>query len=110
MIDRFAAPLTRIALLSTLILFLEMLLVRWLGTELRVFAYLQNGVLVAAFLGLGLGARNARQPVRLLPLTRRGAGARGRGVQNRARRQLGNRRRPHRHLRPHPREPLEAGA
>jgi spermidine synthase len=44
-----------------------MLLVRWVGTELRIFAYLQNSVLVAAFLGLGLGARNARQPVRLFP-------------------------------------------
>jgi SAM-dependent methyltransferase len=61
------APLARIALLSALILFVEMLLVRWVGTELRVFAYLQNAVLVAAFLGLGLGCRNARAPVRLLP-------------------------------------------
>ncbi|HVR70056.1 MAG TPA: methyltransferase domain-containing protein, partial [Vicinamibacteria bacterium] len=52
---------------SALILFEEMLLVRWVGTELRVFAYLQNGVLVAAFLGLGLGARSSRRPVRLLP-------------------------------------------
>jgi len=60
-------PLARIAFVSTLVMFLEMLLVRWVGTELRVFAYLQNGVLVAAFLGLGLGARNARQPARLLP-------------------------------------------
>lgn len=50
--------------LSALILYLEMLLVRWIGTELRIFAYLQNGVLVAGFLGLGLGCRNARRPVR----------------------------------------------
>jgi SAM-dependent methyltransferase len=67
MLSPQAAPLTRIALLSVLIMFLEMLLIRWAGTELRVFAYLQNGILVAAFLGLGLGARNARQPARLLP-------------------------------------------
>ena len=33
----------RLAALSALILFLEMLLVRWVGTELRIFAYLQNG-------------------------------------------------------------------
>ena len=59
--------LRRIFALSVLILFLEMLLVRWIGTEIRVFAYLQNGVLVAAFLGLGLGLRNAREPARLLP-------------------------------------------
>jgi SAM-dependent methyltransferase len=60
-------PLARIGFLSVLIMFLAMLLIRWVGTELRVFAYLQNGVLVAAFLGLGLGARNARQPARLFP-------------------------------------------
>jgi len=67
MLSRQSWPLARIAFLSVLIMFLEMLLIRWVGTELRVFAYLQNGVLVAAFLGLGLGARNARQPARLLP-------------------------------------------
>jgi SAM-dependent methyltransferase len=61
------SSLVRIFLLSAEILFLEMLLIRWIGTEVRVFAYLQNGVLVAAFLGLGLGARQARDPVRVLP-------------------------------------------
>jgi len=60
-------PMLRIAALSALILFLEMLLVRWIGTEVRIFAYLQNGVLVAAFLGLGLGCRYPDAPVRLLP-------------------------------------------
>jgi len=53
----------RIALVSAVALFLEMLLVRWVGTEVRIFAYLQNGVLVATFLGLGLGCRNADRPV-----------------------------------------------
>ena len=67
MLSPQAALLARIAFLSVLIMFLEMLLIRWVGTELRVFAYLQNGVLVAAFLGLGLGARNSRRPARLLP-------------------------------------------
>jgi SAM-dependent methyltransferase len=57
----------RIAALSALILFLEMLLVRWVGTELRIFAYLQNGVLVATFLGLGVGCWRSREPARLLP-------------------------------------------
>ena len=61
------SPLIRIGFLSALAMFLEMLLVRWVGTELRVFAYLQNGVLVAAFLGMGLGFRSARKPARLLP-------------------------------------------
>src|SRR6185369_14858469 len=64
-----AAPGGALALvvLSALILFLEMLLVRWVGTELRIFAYLQNGVLVATFLGLGLGCWQAARPARLLP-------------------------------------------
>jgi hypothetical protein len=61
--------LLRIGLLSALILFLEMALIRWVSTEIRIFAYVQNGVLVAAFLGLGLGARNSRKPLRLLPAT-----------------------------------------
>ncbi len=62
-----ARDLLRIGLVSALVLFAEMLLIRWIGTELRVFAYLQNAVLVAAFLGLGVGLRDAREPVRLLP-------------------------------------------
>ncbi len=58
--------MARITLVSALILFLEMLLIRWIGTEVRVFAYLQNGVLIAAFLGLGMGLRNSRARVRTL--------------------------------------------
>jgi hypothetical protein len=64
---RDAPNLARLGLLSALILFLEMALIRWVGTEIRIFAYVQNGVLVAAFLGLGLGARSSRQPIRVLP-------------------------------------------
>lgn len=62
-----SGSLTRIAAISALILFLEMLLIRWVGTEVRVFAYLQNAVLVATFLGLGLGCRSARRPIAILP-------------------------------------------
>jgi len=57
----------RIFLLSALILYVEMLLIRWIGTEIRVFAYLQNGVLVAAFLGMGLGLRHSRARSSLWP-------------------------------------------
>jgi hypothetical protein len=61
-----------IFLISVLGLFLEMLLIRWIGTEIMIFAYLQNTVLVVCFLGLGLGCFTSREPVDirdlLLPL------------------------------------------
>ena len=56
------AGLRAIFLISVLGLFLEMLLIRWIGTEVRIFAYLQNTILVACFLGLGLGCFSCRQP------------------------------------------------
>jgi spermidine synthase len=52
-----------IFLLSVLGLFLEMMLIRWVSTELRIFAYLQNTVLVVCFLGLGMGCWSCRRPV-----------------------------------------------
>ncbi len=42
-------------LISFSSLYLEMLLIRWIGTEIRVFAYFQNLALIACFLGFGLG-------------------------------------------------------
>ena len=36
-------------------LFLELLLIRWIGTEVRIFACLQNTVLVVCFLGDWVG-------------------------------------------------------
>ncbi|MGE3818281.1 MAG: hypothetical protein AB7I30_02510 [Isosphaeraceae bacterium] len=59
-------------LLSVAGLFLELVLIRWVSTEIRIFAYLQNTVLVVCFLGLGVGALSCRKPVAvreiLLPL------------------------------------------
>lgn len=52
-----------IFLISVIGLFLEMLLIRWIGSEVRIFAYLQNTILIACFLGLGLGCFTSRQPV-----------------------------------------------
>ncbi len=54
-----------IFLVSVLALFLEMLLIRWIGTEIRIFAYLQNTILVASFLGLGLGSFTSGQSIAL---------------------------------------------
>ncbi len=36
-------------------LYIEIMMIRWIGTELRVFAYFQNLSLIACFLGFGLG-------------------------------------------------------
>ncbi len=64
--------------ISVLGLYLELLLIRWIGTEIRIFAYLQNTVLVVCFLGLGVGLFTSRQPIRptrgLLALTALAAG------------------------------------
>ena len=57
-----ANPTWGIFLMSVLALFLEMMLIRWVGAEVRIFAYLQNTVLIVCFLGLGLGCFTARQP------------------------------------------------
>src|ERR1044071_3779942 len=52
-----------IFIISILGLFLETLFIRWIGTEIRIFAYLQNTVLVACFLGLGLGLFTSNKPI-----------------------------------------------
>src|SRR5215470_867320 len=40
-------------------LYLEIMLIRWIGTEVRLFAYFQNLTLIACFLGFGLGCYRA---------------------------------------------------
>ncbi len=40
---------------SFLGLFCELMIIRWLATEIRIFAYFKNLPLMSAFLGLGLG-------------------------------------------------------
>ena len=54
----------QLILASFLTLFAELALIRWLGTEVRVFAYVKNLALLVAFLGFGLGCALARYPVR----------------------------------------------
>ena len=46
-------------LVSFTALYIEILLIRWSGTEIRVFAYFQNLSLIACFLGFGLGCYRA---------------------------------------------------
>jgi hypothetical protein len=42
-------------LMSALALYMEVVVIRWMAAEIRMFAYLKNLALLAAFLGLGLG-------------------------------------------------------
>ena len=56
-----ASPTLALFLISAVGLFLELLLIRWVSTEIRIFAYLQNCVLVVCFLGLGMGCWDARR-------------------------------------------------
>lgn len=58
----------RLALASMLSLFLEMLMIRWVSSEIPVFAYFKNVVLIASFLGFGLGYYLCRRTIRLLAL------------------------------------------
>jgi len=48
-----------LALISFACLYFEMIVVRWLASDVRVFAYLKNLPLLASFLGLGLGCVRA---------------------------------------------------
>jgi hypothetical protein len=79
-----------IFLISVLGLFLEMLLIHWIGTEIRIFAYLPHIMLIVCFLDLGLGCFTNRQSIRLrqmliplciltlvlaMPFSRKGLGA-----------------------------------
>ncbi|MBN9121811.1 MAG: hypothetical protein J0I06_22165 [Planctomycetes bacterium] len=69
---RFLADRRTLALflISAVGLFLELLLIRWIGTEIRIFAYLQNTVLVVCFLGLGMGCWDCRKPFALRDVLR----------------------------------------
>ena len=57
----------QLAFWSLLSLFLELLMIRWISSEIRVFAYFKNFVLIACFLGFGLGCYLSRRRVSLLP-------------------------------------------
>jgi SAM-dependent methyltransferase len=61
----------KLALISFVSLFLELAIIRWLASEVRIFAYFKNLPLFAAFLGLGAGliiAPSRRNYFRYTPL------------------------------------------
>ena len=55
--------------MSTLVLFLELLLVRWIGTEVRIFAFLGNLILLVSLFGTGLGCFDANRRLSLASLS-----------------------------------------
>jgi SAM-dependent methyltransferase len=57
---------TRVFLISLAGLFLELLLIRWLSSEVRILAYFKNLALIACYLGFGLGCYLARRRINLL--------------------------------------------
>lgn len=59
----------QLVLISVAGLFLEMLMIRWVSSEIRIFAYFKNFVLVACFLGFGLGCYLCRRRVQVMALT-----------------------------------------
>src|SRR5438093_8022242 len=54
------APGCGLFLISFLSLYFEMIVIRWLSSEIRIFAYLKNLPLIASFLGLGVGCACAK--------------------------------------------------
>src|SRR5207237_228540 len=55
----------RLAVATFAILVLELAMIRWLTTQIRIAAYFANLVLLAAFLGMGLGVGLGRHAARL---------------------------------------------
>ena len=58
----------QLMLVSLLSLFLGMLMIRWVSSEIRIFAYFKNFVLVACFLGFGLGCYLCRRRIQLIAM------------------------------------------
>jgi SAM-dependent methyltransferase len=59
---------TRLAIVSLFGLFLELLMIRWVSSEIAIFAYFKNFVLVACYLGFGLGCYLSKRRINLLAL------------------------------------------
>jgi hypothetical protein len=53
---------------SVLGMFFEMMMIRWVSSEIRIFAYFKNFVLVACFFGFGLGCYFGKRRINLIAL------------------------------------------
>ncbi|MEO6325628.1 MAG: hypothetical protein ABIT01_12685 [Thermoanaerobaculia bacterium] len=59
----------KLAVATYAVLALELTLIRWMSQQIRIFAYLNNILLMASFLGLGLGVALARRRPGLIHAT-----------------------------------------
>ena len=57
----------RLVLLAFLVLFVELALIRWTGSNIVYLSFFTNFVLLGSFLGIGLGFLRAKSPVNLFP-------------------------------------------
>lgn len=57
----------RLVLASALMLFLELALIRWLGSNVLHLSYFSNFVLLGSFLGIGIGFLLSRRRLTLIP-------------------------------------------
>ena len=60
--------LARLAIVSMFSMFLELLMIRWISTEITMFAYFKNLVLISCFLGFGVGCYLSRRRISLVCL------------------------------------------
>src|SRR5437764_15116900 len=67
MFNESAGVRTRIFLLSFTLLFFELLCIRWIPAYVRYLSYFTNFILLASFLGMGLGILAARRPTFRFP-------------------------------------------
>jgi hypothetical protein len=63
-----ASRALRLGLGTFAILALELAIIRWMSHQVRIFAYLNNVLLMASFLGMGLGVAIGRRRPRLIDL------------------------------------------
>src|SRR6188768_3376706 len=62
------AVVRRLVLGSALMLFLELALIRWLGSNIVHLSYFSNFVLLGSFLGVGIGFLVSRRSWTLIPV------------------------------------------
>lgn len=68
LLPRVAIPeRLRLVLLAFLVLFVELALIRWTGSNIVYLSFFTNFVLLGSFLGIGIGFLRARSPINLFP-------------------------------------------